>query len=103
MVAVAISFGDFIETKVARRLSELLVACGLFQDVRVGSHFIFGDDSRRRLGVGHLLTEGADRFPTERFCGAPTPLPRHQLVSVRGLRLARLGLWWRIRPSPHGR
>jgi len=44
MVAVAISLGDFIETKVARRLSEPLVACGLFQDVRVGSHFIFGDD-----------------------------------------------------------
>src|SRR5689334_2848447 len=92
MAAVAVALGDFVQAEAARCLREPFVASSLFHDVGVGSHFIFGDDSSRCLGIVHVLTDGADALPAQLFGGSPTSLTGNELVSVFCRRWPRLGL-----------
>jgi hypothetical protein len=68
--APSVTAGDLLEAEVAGRLRQPLVAGRLLDNVGIAANFVFGYDAGGRLGVGHLLADTLDAFPSELFGGS---------------------------------
>src|SRR5262249_42389427 len=78
----AVAVGDLLEVEAARRLGQPFVAGCPFHDVGVASDFIFGDDARGRLGIGHLLADGLNGLPSELLGASTAPLAGDELENA---------------------